>query len=63
MRVFLPIIAINKLRAFSVYRRVRIFEHNFVEGKEKIRRHTVVWQGFLTQDSAKFAEMTCAGRY
>ena len=37
---------------------VRIFEHDFVGDKEKIRRHTVVWQGFLTQSAEKSAEKT-----
>ena len=37
-----------------------IFEHNFVEEKAKIRRNTRVFQGFLTQSSAKFAEKTGA---
>ncbi len=31
------------LRACSVSFYVRIFEHNFVDYKEKIRRHTDVW--------------------
>ena len=39
---------------------VRIFEHNFVADKAKIRRHAVARQGFLTQSAAKFAEKTCA---
>jgi len=32
---------VDFLRACSVSLSVRIFEHNFVEGKEKIRRHTL----------------------
>ena len=39
---------------------VRIFEHNFVADKAKIRRWAVALQGFLTQSAAKFAEKTCA---
>jgi len=31
----------SDLRACSESRRVQIFEHNFVEVKEKIRRHTL----------------------
>jgi hypothetical protein len=42
---------------------VRIFEHDFVGDKEKIRRHTIVWQGFLTQSAAKSAEKTFQKRY
>ena len=53
----------NFFRACSVSFYVRIFEHNFDEDKAKIRRHTVVWQGFLTQSSSKFAEKTCVKRY
>ena len=33
----------SDLRACSVSFYVRIFEHNFVDYKEKIRRHTDVW--------------------
>ncbi|WP_295219678.1 SpaA isopeptide-forming pilin-related protein [Ruminococcus sp.] len=51
-----------KVRACSVSFYVRIFEHNFVVYKEKIRRHTDVWQGFSTQLTAKFAEKTCKKR-
>ena len=40
------------LRACSVSFYVRIFKHDFVDDKEKIYRHTVVWQGFLTQSTA-----------
>ena len=39
---------------------MRIFEHNFVADKAKIRRRAVARQGFLTQSAAKFAEKTCA---
>ena len=39
---------------------VRIFEHNFVADKAKIRRRAVARQKFLTQSAAKFAEKTCA---
>ena len=39
---------------------VRIFEHNFVADKAKIRRRADARQGFLTQSAAKFAEKTCA---
>ncbi len=42
---------------------MRIFEHNFVADKAKIRRHAAAWQGFLTQYAAKFAEKTCAYAY
>ena len=38
---------------------VRIFRHNFVGGKAKIRRRAVALQGFLTQSPAKFDEKTC----
>ena len=51
------------LRACSVSFYVRMFEHNFVVNKEKIRRNTDVLQGFLTQSTAKFAEKTCEKRY
>ncbi len=37
------------IRACSESFYVRIFVHNFVVYKEKIRRNTVVLQGFLTQ--------------
>ena len=50
-------------RACSVSFYVRMFEHNFVVNKEKIRRNTDVLQGFLTQSTAKFAEKTCEKRY
>ena len=39
------------------------FRANFVEDKAKIRRNTPVFQGFLTQYSAKFAEKTCVYAY
>ena len=39
---------------------VRIFEHNFVADKEKMRRRAGARQAFLTQSAAKFAEKTCA---
>ncbi len=42
---------------------MRIFVHNFVADKAKIRRHAAAWQGFLTQYAAKFAEKTCAYAY
>ena len=42
---------------------VRIFEHNFVADKAKIRRRAVARQGFLTQSAAKFAEKTYAYAY
>ena len=42
---------------------MRIFEHNFVADKAKIRRRADARQGFLTQYAAKFAEKTCAYAY
>ena len=42
---------------------MRIFEHNFVADKAKIRRRAAARQGFLTQYAAKFAEKTCAYAY
>ena len=42
---------------------MRIFEHNFVADKAKIRRRAVARQGFLTQSAAKFAEKTYAYAY
>ena len=39
---------------------MRIFEHNFVADKARIRRRAFARQGFLTQSAAKFAEKTCA---
>ena len=52
----------TNLRACYVSFYVRIFAHDFVGDKEKIRRHTVVRQGFLTQSAAKSAEKTCEKR-
>ncbi|ERJ92484.1 hypothetical protein RUMCAL_02388 [Ruminococcus callidus ATCC 27760] len=40
-----------------------ICEHDFVDDKEKIHRHTVVRQGFLTQSATKSAEKTCGKKY
>ncbi len=42
---------------------VRIFEHNFGEGKAKMCRWAVARQAFSTQQSAKFAEKTCEISY
>ena len=42
---------------------VRIFRHNFVGDKAKIRRRAVALQGFLTQSTAKFDEKTCMNPY
>ena len=42
---------------------VRIFKHNFVADKAKIRRRAVARQGFLTQSAAKFAKKTYAYAY
>ena len=42
---------------------MRIFVHNFVADKAKIRRRAAARQGFLTQYAAKFAEKTCAYAY
>ena len=42
---------------------VRIFRHNFVGGKAKIRRRAVALQGFLTLSPAKFDEKTCMNPY
>ncbi len=42
---------------------VRIFRHNFVGDKAKIRRRAVALQGFLTQSPAKFDENTCMNPY
>ena len=55
--------ASDDFRACSVSFYVRMFEHNFVVNKEKIRRNTDVLQGLLTQSTAKFAEKTCEKRY
>ena len=49
----------DAVRACSVSFYAQIFEHDFVSDKEKIRRHTVVWQGFLTLSPAKSAEKMC----
>ena len=35
---------------------MRIFEHDFVADKAKIRRRAAARQGFLTQYAAKFAK-------
>ena len=42
---------------------VRIFRHNFVGGKAKIRRRAVALQGFLTKSPAKFDEKTYMNPY
>ena len=42
---------------------MRLFEHNFVADKAKIRRRAAARQGFLTQYAAKFAEKTYAYAY
>jgi hypothetical protein len=42
---------------------VRIFRHNFVGGKAKIRRRAVALQGFLTKSPAKFDEKACMNPY
>ena len=42
---------------------MRIFVHDFVADKAKIRRRAAARQGFLTQYAAKFAEKTCAYAY
>ncbi len=42
---------------------VRIFRHNFVGDKAKIRWWAVALQGFLTQSLAKFDEKTCMNPY
>ncbi len=39
------------------------FRANFVEDKENFRRNTRVFQGILTQSSAKFAEKMRANFY
>ena len=65
----MPIILLNKqnkqtafanLRTCLHKKCVRIFEHNFVADKARIRRRAFARQGFLTQSAAKFAENTCA---
>ena len=52
-----------KLRTCPHRVNVRIFRHNFVGGKAKIRRRAVALQGFLTQSPAKFDEKTCMNPY
>ncbi len=52
-----------KLRTCSHRICAWIFVHDFDECKAKVRRHTGVWQGLSTQQSAKFAEKTCAISY
>ena len=47
------------LRACLVSWRTQIFEGIFADFKAKIRRHTGVWQEFLTQKPTKFTEKTC----
>ena len=42
---------------------MRIFEHNFVADKARIRRRAAARQGLLTQYATKFAEKTCAYAY
>lgn len=42
---------------------MRISGHDPAESKAKIRRHTNVWQEFLTQLSDKSAEKTCVYAY
>ena len=42
---------------------MRIFVHDFVADKAKIRRRAAARQGFLTQYAAKFAEKACAYAY
>ncbi len=42
---------------------MRIFVHNFVADKAKIRRRAAARQEFLTQYASKFAEKTCAYAY
>ena len=49
-----------KIRTCLHKKCVRIFEHNFVADKARIRRRAFARQGFLTQSAAKFAEKTCA---
>lgn len=46
----------HKLESVFVSYCVRILVHNFAEDKAKIRRHTVVFQGFPMQSLVKFAE-------
>ena len=42
---------------------MRIFVHDFVADKAKIRRRAAARQRFLTQYAAKFAEKTCTYAY
>ena len=42
---------------------VRIFEHNLAENKAKICSNMRIFQEFLTQLSAEFAEKTCIYAY
>ncbi len=56
-------IALFLLRTCLHKKCMRIFEHNFVADKAKIRRRAAARQGFLTQYAAKFAEKTCAYAY
>ena len=53
----------RKLRTCPHRVNVRIFRHNFVGDKAKIRRRAVALQGFLTQSQAKFDEKTCMNPY
>ena len=55
--------AIYVLRTCLHKKCMRIFVHDFVADKAKIRRRAVARQGFLTQYAAKFAEKTCAYAY
>ena len=55
---------IAKISRTCPYRvNVRIFRHNFVSDKAKIRRRAVALQGFLTQSPAKFDEKMCMNPY
>ncbi len=54
---------LHKIRTCLHKKCMRIFEHNFVADKAKIRRRAAARQGFLTQYAAKFAEKTCAYAY
>ena len=64
-----PYKEVFSLRVFAELRtcphrvNVRIFRHNFVGGKAKIRRRAVALQGFLTRQPAKFDEKTCMNPY
>ena len=53
----------HKLRTCPHRICVRIFEHNFVAEKAKMRRRAGARQAFLTQSAAKFAEKTCVYAY